>query len=188
MSLVQTDSVIGISWHRSPHSLSVSHHVASNWPRSTGFQSSPARLQARQPILLGPGFTHTKLLSTTDLDKPLPTVLPQPQHTSYTNQPNHIQLKMPRQRSAGRAPARPTVPSRAPANPTHQQQNRPATTHAPAHAAAPTAGAPPAGMQAPVASGGGGMLGNIASTAAYVSPSFPPFHPVILISHPAVSQ
>ncbi|OIW31061.1 hypothetical protein CONLIGDRAFT_630959 [Coniochaeta ligniaria NRRL 30616] len=68
---------------------------------------------------------------------------------------------MPRQRSAGRAPARPSVPSRAPANPTHQQQTRPAS-----HAAAPPAAAhPPAAAQAP-SMGGGGMLGNIASTAA----------------------
>ncbi|KAH8907932.1 hypothetical protein BR93DRAFT_926957 [Coniochaeta sp. PMI_546] len=71
---------------------------------------------------------------------------------------------MPRQRSAGRAPARPSVPSRAPSNPTHQQQTRPAS-----YAAAPPAAAahPPATAQAP--SMGGGMLGNIASTAAGVA-------------------
>jgi len=66
---------------------------------------------------------------------------------------------MPRSRSAGRAPSRPTVPSRAPA-PTQQQQSRPATTYAPP-AAQPQA--PPAQSQGP------GLFGQMASTAAGVA-------------------
>lgn len=71
---------------------------------------------------------------------------------------------MPRQRSAGRAPSRPTVPSRAPAAPTSQQQTRPATSYA-APNQAPHQPAP----QAP-ASQGPGLFGQMASTAAYVWP------------------
>ncbi|KAB5562900.1 hypothetical protein GE09DRAFT_763580 [Coniochaeta sp. 2T2.1] len=71
---------------------------------------------------------------------------------------------MPRQRSAGRAPSRPSVPARAPANPTNQQQTRPAS-----HAAAPPAHAQAPGQQVQAPSVGGGMLGNIASTAAGVA-------------------
>ncbi|KAK4117435.1 hypothetical protein N656DRAFT_773556 [Canariomyces notabilis] len=74
---------------------------------------------------------------------------------------------MPRQSrgSTARAPARPTVPARAPAPPTQQQQTRPATTYAPPAAAAPSAVAP----QAPTASQGPGLLGQMASTAAGVA-------------------
>ncbi|KAI0870760.1 hypothetical protein GGS24DRAFT_90788 [Hypoxylon argillaceum] len=67
---------------------------------------------------------------------------------------------MPRQRSAGRAPSRPTVPARA--APT-QQQTRPASTYAPAQ----TAQAPAA--SAPTASQGPGLFGQMASTAAGVA-------------------
>ncbi|KAK2764770.1 CHCH domain-containing protein [Colletotrichum kahawae] len=80
---------------------------------------------------------------------------------------------MPRQRSVGRAPSRPTAPASKPA-PT---QARPATTMAapPQHAAPPAA--PPA---AAAPSQGPGLFGQMASTAAYVtsSPSrFPPPKP-----------
>lgn len=72
---------------------------------------------------------------------------------------------MPRNRSAGRAPApsraptRPTVPA---SNPMPQQQ-RPATTMAGPQHAAPQQMAP-----APAASQGPGLFGQMASTAAYV--------------------
>ncbi|POS80159.1 CHCH domain-containing protein [Diaporthe helianthi] len=69
---------------------------------------------------------------------------------------------MPRQRSAGRAPSRPTVPSRAPAAPTSQQQTRPATSYA-----APATQAPH--QPAPQASQGPGLFGQMASTAAGVA-------------------
>ncbi|KAK0628665.1 Sas10/Utp3/C1D family-domain-containing protein [Bombardia bombarda] len=74
--------------------------------------------------------------------------------------------KMPRQRSSGggRAPSRPTVPSRAPA----PQQTRPATTYAPS-AQQPHAPTATPQTAAPTSSGGGSMLGNIASTAAGVA-------------------
>ncbi|KAH8882679.1 hypothetical protein GQ53DRAFT_700533 [Thozetella sp. PMI_491] len=70
---------------------------------------------------------------------------------------------MPRQRSAARPPARPTVPSRAPSAPTQQQQTRPATTYAPQqqHAAPPAQAAP--------VSQGPGLFGQMASTAAGVA-------------------
>ncbi|KAI1746847.1 hypothetical protein F4782DRAFT_523143 [Xylaria castorea] len=69
---------------------------------------------------------------------------------------------MPRQRSAGRPPVRPSAPAR-PA-PT-QQQTRPATTLAPSQAPhAPTATA-----AAPAASQGPGLFGQMASTAAGVA-------------------
>ncbi|EOO01638.1 putative chch domain protein [Phaeoacremonium minimum UCRPA7] len=68
---------------------------------------------------------------------------------------------MPRQRSAGRAPARPTVPARAPAPPTHQQQSRPASTYAPAPTQHPPA--------QPAQSQGPGLFGQMASTAAGVA-------------------
>ncbi|KKA27939.1 hypothetical protein TD95_001205 [Thielaviopsis punctulata] len=71
---------------------------------------------------------------------------------------------MPRQRSSGRAPARPTIskPAAAPMG----QQTRPATTYAPS-AGAPPAAAPPAYQQAP--SQGPGLFGQMASTAAGVA-------------------
>lgn len=67
---------------------------------------------------------------------------------------------MPRQRSAGRAPSRPTVPSRAPAAPTSQQQTRPATSYAAPATQTPHQPAP--------TSQGPGLFGQMASTAAYV--------------------
>ncbi|KAI1411398.1 hypothetical protein F5Y13DRAFT_165638 [Hypoxylon sp. FL1857] len=70
---------------------------------------------------------------------------------------------MPRNRSAARpAPSRPTVPARAPA----PQQQRPATTYAPAQQHPH----PPAPAQAaPQASQGPGLFGQMASTAAGVA-------------------
>lgn len=85
-------------------------------------------------------------------------------HNSHTHF-SITQTKMPRQRSMGggrSAPSRPTVPARAPTNPQGQQQTRPAATHA----APPAAAAPQAAPQA--ASGGSGLFGQMASTAAYV--------------------
>ncbi|KAL5604802.1 hypothetical protein BROUX41_001858 [Berkeleyomyces rouxiae] len=70
---------------------------------------------------------------------------------------------MPRQRSSGRAPARPTLSK--PAAAPMAQQTRPATTYAPA--AAPPAAAP-AAAAAP-ASSGPGLFGQMASTAAGVA-------------------
>ncbi|ODA78635.1 hypothetical protein RJ55_06017 [Drechmeria coniospora] len=68
---------------------------------------------------------------------------------------------MPRQRSVGRAPSRPTAAA-APA----PQQHRPATTMA----APPTHAAPPQQMApAPVQSAGPGLFGQMASTAAGVA-------------------
>ncbi|KAF6840625.1 CHCH domain-containing protein [Colletotrichum plurivorum] len=71
---------------------------------------------------------------------------------------------MPRQRSVGRAPSRPTVPAAKPA----PAQTRPATTMAapPQHAAPPAAAAPPVAA----APAGPGLMGQMASTAAYVPP------------------
>lgn len=76
---------------------------------------------------------------------------------------------MPRNRSAGRAPA-----SRAPARPSApapsmKPQQRPASTMA----APPQAAAPAAAPAAPAASQGPGLFGQMASTAAYVSARFP---------------
>ncbi|KAL1875143.1 hypothetical protein VTK73DRAFT_10280 [Phialemonium thermophilum] len=71
---------------------------------------------------------------------------------------------MPRQRSAGRAPARPTVPARSTTAPNQHQQTRPAATYAPAHQAPPA----PAQQAAPV-SQGPGLFGQMASTAAGVA-------------------
>ncbi|CAJ2504518.1 Uu.00g119120.m01.CDS01 [Anthostomella pinea] len=72
---------------------------------------------------------------------------------------------MPRQRSAGRPAARPSVPSRAPAPAPNQQQSRPATTYAPAQGA--QAQHPPAA--AAQGSQGPGLFGQMASTAAGVA-------------------
>ncbi|KAL2065402.1 hypothetical protein VTL71DRAFT_3072 [Oculimacula yallundae] len=71
---------------------------------------------------------------------------------------------MPRQgrSGGGRAPSRPSVPSRQPA----PQQTRPATTAA--YPPANRTAAPPA-APAQQSSGGGSMLGNIASTAMGVA-------------------
>ncbi|KAL6871308.1 hypothetical protein J3F83DRAFT_734973 [Trichoderma novae-zelandiae] len=66
---------------------------------------------------------------------------------------------MPRQRSAGRAPSRPTVSAPAP------QQRRPATTMA----APPQQHAPTAMMPPQQASQGPGLFGQMASTAAGVA-------------------
>ena len=76
---------------------------------------------------------------------------------------------MPRQRSSARAPSRPTVPARSAPAPTQQQQTRPATTYAPAGQQHSQQAMP---QQAPV-SQGPGMLGQIASTAAYVASPTP---------------
>ncbi|KAI1334713.1 hypothetical protein F5Y15DRAFT_284101 [Xylariaceae sp. FL0016] len=84
--------------------------------------------------------------------------------TSHKSHKSHKSLKMPRQsRSAGRAPARPTVPAKA-ATP---QQQRPATTYAPAQGASQPH--PPAQAAAPQASQGPGLFGQMASTAAGVA-------------------
>ncbi|EGU77104.1 hypothetical protein FOXB_12402 [Fusarium oxysporum f. sp. conglutinans Fo5176] len=67
---------------------------------------------------------------------------------------------MPRQRSVGRAPSRPTAAAPKPA----PQQTRPAATHA----APPAAAHPPAQAMPPQAAGsqGPGLFGQMASTAA----------------------
>ncbi|RGP71120.1 hypothetical protein FLONG3_7248 [Fusarium longipes] len=69
---------------------------------------------------------------------------------------------MPRQRSVGRAPSRPTASAPAP----KPQQTRPAATHA-----APAASHPPAQAMPPQAAGsqGPGLFGQMASTAAGVA-------------------
>lgn len=86
------------------------------------------------------------------------------------------QITMPRQsRSTARAPARPTVPARAAPAPTQQQQTRPAATYAPSAGAHPPS-ASTATPQAPT-SQGPGLLGQMASTAAYVFTSIPPSLP-----------
>lgn len=66
---------------------------------------------------------------------------------------------MPRQRSVGRAPSRPTAAASAP----KPQQTRPAATHA-----APPASHPPSQAMPPQAAGsqGPGLFGQMASTAA----------------------
>ncbi|KAF3765081.1 putative Mic17, mitochondrial intermembrane space cysteine motif protein [Cryphonectria parasitica EP155] len=76
---------------------------------------------------------------------------------------------MPRQRSAGagRAPARPTVPARTSTHPQSQQQTRPAATYAAPATQAPHQ--PPPTAQAPASSGGSGLFGQMASTAAGVA-------------------
>lgn len=91
------------------------------------------------------------------------TIVARRKRTTQTT--NTHTSKMPRQRSVGRAPSRPTAPASKPA-PT---QARPATTMAapPQHAAPPAA--PPA---AAAPSQGPGLFGQMASTAAYV-PSCP---------------
>lgn len=66
---------------------------------------------------------------------------------------------MPRQRSVGRAPSRPTAAASAP----KPQQTRPAATHAAPPATTPSGAHPPpqaAGSQGP------GLFGQMASTAA----------------------
>ncbi|KAH7019798.1 hypothetical protein EDB80DRAFT_701546 [Ilyonectria destructans] len=67
---------------------------------------------------------------------------------------------MPRQRSVGRAPSRPTVSAPAP------QPHRPATTMA---APPPAAAHPPQPMMTQAAPQGPGLLGQMASTAAGVA-------------------
>lgn len=96
------------------------------------------------------------------------TTTPSSNQQTFTTDYTHLPTAMPRQKSAGRAPA-----SRAPARPTTTssyttpQQQRPATTMAapPQHAAPPAQHAP-----APQASQGPGLFGQMASTAAYVFP------------------
>lgn len=78
---------------------------------------------------------------------------------------------MPRQRSVGRAPSRPTVPARTSTQPQTQHQTRPAATYAAPATQAPHQAPPTA--QAPTSGGGSGLFGQMASTAAYVLPPSP---------------
>ena len=94
---------------------------------------------------------------TTDTTNPFPHT-----HTPHPTMPRQSRP------SARPAPTRPTVPARS-AAPTQQQQTRPATTYAPSAGAPPTAMAPPQ-----AASQGPGLMGQMASTAAYAPPSSPP--------------
>ncbi len=90
---------------------------------------------------------------------PRPPKSSHPQHHTDHTLPNQTQAIMPRQRSVGRAPSRPTAP--APAAP---QQHRPATTMA----APQQHHAPPQQQMAPPVqqSAGPGLFGQMASTAA----------------------
>ncbi|KAH8661890.1 hypothetical protein BX600DRAFT_437326 [Xylariales sp. PMI_506] len=116
--------------------------------------------QNTDPVLfLTPSLPDLSLFTSPALHDPVTTP-----KTSHTRTYAHTsQATMPRQRSAGRAPARPTVAPRAAPAP-QAQQTRPAATYAPAQQAPQQHAAP-----APQASQGPGLFGQMASTAAGVA-------------------
>jgi hypothetical protein len=122
-----------------------SQQSSGQWQNRIGLQHFPAK----HPQLKSSRSDNDNLTLVEPISTPHPTQNP---HTNT----------MPRQsRSTARpAPARPTVPARAAPAPTQQQQTRPATTYAAPPSAAPQA------PTAPV-SQGPGLLGQMASTAAY---------------------
>lgn len=109
-------------------------------------------------------------LATTTQSQPQLHVDPSRTRTrTHTHTHKNPAETMPRQRSMGggrSAPSRPTVPARSSTSPQSQQQTRPAASYAAPATQAPHQ-APPAAAQAPTSSGGG-LFGQMASTAAYV--------------------
>ena len=120
----------------------------------------------------------SKSLTLRTLEAPSPFTIPRPQPLetlSFCTRRTAClvpSLRMPRSRSGGRAPARPTVPARKPQAP-NQQQTRSASTYAPAQQAK----APAQTSQGP------GLFGQMASTAAYVFPSPSPVLAPLATAH-----
>lgn len=136
--------------HRTPQFFLADHGTEPTKRRlhSIGFQTPTENLHLSDP-------NSTANLSSTNSTNSTPV-------TSLKTSPTQLPITMPRQRSGGRAPARPSVPARSNPAPTRQQQTRPATTYAPTGRPATAQQAPPA----PAASQGPGLMGQMASTAA----------------------